>query len=246
MRPAATSDVLDVRAVKLAVPRGAEVTIKISPMSTVPPIVIVLIWFTGMTDVTEFVLVILIGAVVAVPLKPITLAVVSVNDVAVVKIAVVPVHETTSVPWFDEPTFVSVRILPAILDAFRALLPAPVSLSIVAALSEQSSSSNVEPAVAVNVIVHVPIVNVLLFPGNDCTSIVRVAFTSATFATGSARVAISELDPTDAFATVCVAVKVGPTAAKAGLTKEKTMVVIAVIAVTFLNLSTKAVNIKIK
>ncbi len=84
------------RAVKLAVPRGAEVTVNTSPISTVPPIVIVLICITGITEVTEFVL--SIDTPEAVQLKPIILAVVSVNDGDVVKVASVPVPETTRIP----------------------------------------------------------------------------------------------------------------------------------------------------
>lgn len=92
----ATSDILVVVATKLAVPSGAEVTVKVSPMSIAPPIVILASCFTGITDVTEFVLT--MDAPTEVPLRPITLAVVSVKAPAVVKIASVPDQETTRIP----------------------------------------------------------------------------------------------------------------------------------------------------
>lgn len=52
--------------------------------------------FTGITEVTELVLTIETHA--AVPLKPMTLAVFSVNELSVVKIASDPDHETTRFP----------------------------------------------------------------------------------------------------------------------------------------------------
>lgn len=145
MRPVATSEVLVVVATKLAVPNGAEVTVKVSPTSTVHPIVILVSCFTGMTDETELVLKTETPA--AVPLKPIALAVFSIKDADVVNIASVPDPETTRVPWFVEPMFVKALILPAILEAVRLLLPDHVFLSIVAASSEQSNSSLVDPEI---------------------------------------------------------------------------------------------------
>ncbi len=92
----ATSDVLVVVATKLAVPNGPEETVKVSPISIVHPMVILVSCFTGITEVTEFVLTIETPA--AVPLKPITLAVFSMKEVLVVNIASVPVPDTTRVP----------------------------------------------------------------------------------------------------------------------------------------------------
>ena len=242
MRPAATSDVLVVVATKLAVPRGAEVTVKVSPMSIVPPIVIVVTCLTGITEVTEFVL--RIDTPEVVPLNPITLAVVSVNPAEVVNIASVPLHERTRVPWLEEPTLVNDRIRPAILEASRGLFPAPVFLSIVASSSLQFNSSAVEPAIFLNVITQVPTESVELFAGNDCTSKVLVAFTSATFAVTSAWMAVSEVDHTGTFAVVSVAVKVAAKAANAaGVIQPKTRAKTRVTEVTFLNLSISGVFI---
>ena len=95
MRPVATSDVLVVRAVKLAVPKGAEVTVKMSPISIVPPIVIVETCFTGTTEVT------LVGFVILPPVLSVKLnklATVSVVASAVENIALVPEPEVVSMP----------------------------------------------------------------------------------------------------------------------------------------------------
>lgn len=50
MSHAATSDGSVVVAIKLAVPNGAEVTVKTSPISIAPQIVIAVCCFTGTTD----------------------------------------------------------------------------------------------------------------------------------------------------------------------------------------------------
>lgn len=96
MRPVATSDVLVVVATKLAVPRGAEVTVKVSPMSIVHPTVMLASCFTGTTELTAFVVIIETSA--AVQLKPTVDAVVSIKDGAVVNVAFVPDPETTNMP----------------------------------------------------------------------------------------------------------------------------------------------------
>ncbi len=243
MRPVATSDVLVVVATKLAVPRGAEVTVKVSPMSIAPPTVMLVSCFTGITEVTESVLTIETPA--AVPLKPTILAVVSVNHAEVVNIASVPLHETTRVPWLDEPTLVNARILPAMLEASRGLFPAPVFLSIVATSSLQFNSSAVDPAIFLKVITQVPILSVELFAGNDWTSTVLVALTSDTLAVILACVSVSEFDPTDTFATDSTAVKVAAKAAKAaGVSVENTNPKIRATEVTFLNVSENEIFIR--
>jgi len=96
LRPVATSDVLVVSAVKLAVPRGAEVTVKVSPTSIDPPIVIVDSCVTGITESEA--LVVTTETSAAVQLKPTVDAVVSIKDGAVVNVAFVPDPETTNMP----------------------------------------------------------------------------------------------------------------------------------------------------
>lgn len=107
------------------------------------------------------------------------------------------------------------RIRPAILVTGRALFVGPVFLSIVASSSEQSSSSLVDHPIFRKVIVQVPTLTVLLFAGNDWTSIVRVAFTSTTFGDTSVCVSVSEFEPVGTFATNTVLVNVEGNAAKA-------------------------------
>lgn len=96
MRPVATSEAKAVTATKLAVPRGAEDTVKVSPMSIVHPTVMVVSCFTGTTEATELTLNTELST--AVPLSPIEVAVFSTKEGDVVKIASAPEPERTRVP----------------------------------------------------------------------------------------------------------------------------------------------------